>query len=127
MVQGVIELVVLAGAAFVQNMAFTWVSRSRNSGDPSYHRWAALASNSIWFVVNILVVRKVWAAIERDEWWWLAASFVVYVLATSEGSVTMMRVLLKREKGSRRVGAYGDKPAPPESRELKEGTCRARK
>jgi hypothetical protein len=37
----ILDLLLLAVVSFVQTMAFTWVSRSRNSGDPSYHRYAA--------------------------------------------------------------------------------------
>ncbi len=106
--QWVMELALLGAVAFVQNAAFTWVSRSRNSGDPTYHRWAAWCSNGIWFVTNVLVFRYVWAAMERGEWWQLACALVVYVLCTSEGSVTMMRYLLRKETGKRRVGARGD-------------------
>ncbi len=106
--QWVMELALLGVVAFVQNMAFTWVSRSRNSGDPTYHRWAAWCSNGIWFVTNILVFRYVWAAMDRGEWWQLGAALAVYVLCTSEGSVTMMRYLLRKETGRRRVGARGD-------------------
>lgn len=99
------EILLLAAAAFVQNMAFTWVSRSRNSGDPSYHRKAAYFSNGIWFLTNILIWRQVWAAIESGSWLHLAVAGVAYCIATSEGSVLMMRRLLKSEKGKRQVGA----------------------
>ena len=34
---------------YFQNMAFSWSSRSRNSGDPKWHRKAARFSNGIWF------------------------------------------------------------------------------
>ncbi|MCK5641272.1 MAG: hypothetical protein KAJ19_10760, partial [Gammaproteobacteria bacterium] len=90
---------------FVRNMAFTWVSRSRNSGDPSYHRYAAWCSNGIWFVANILIWKQVWTALQTGEWWHLVAAGVAYVIATTEGSVFMMKQLLKTEKGKRRVGA----------------------
>jgi hypothetical protein len=104
-----IEICILAAVAFAQNAVFTAVSRSRNSGDPAYHRRWAYASNGIWFVANVLIWRQVWRAIETGEWWYLAISFAVYVVATSEGSVMMMRRMLRTETGSRRVGAYGDK------------------
>lgn len=100
-----LEIAALGVVAFIQNMAFTWVSRSRNSGDPGYHRYAAWCSNGIWFAANVLIWRQVWSAIETGEWWRLAVAGVVYVIATSEGSVLMMRILLKTEKGKQRVGA----------------------
>jgi hypothetical protein len=100
-----IEIIVLMVVAFVQNMAFTWVSRSRNSGDPSHHRYAAYCSNGIWFITNILIWKQVWNAIESGNMWYLVAAGIAYTIATSEGSVFMMKRLLKTETGKRRVGA----------------------
>lgn len=110
-----LEIALLATVAFVQNMAFTWVSRSRNSGDPNYHRYAAWCSNGIWFATNVLIFRQVWAAVDGGEWWHLLAAGLAYVVATSEGSVLMMRILLKTEKGKRRVAAYDDEQKKPGS------------
>jgi hypothetical protein len=101
----ILNLVLLAIAAFVQNMAFTWVSRSRNSGDPSYHRYAAIASNGIWFVTQVLLVSSLWPALTQGDWWKIAVTAIVYVAATTEGSVLMMKILLKTEVGKRKVGA----------------------
>ena len=100
-----LQLIALFVVAFVQNMAFTWVSRSRNSGDPNYHRWAAVCSNGIWFVTQLLIINQVWPALVNGEWWRIAATGAVYILATTEGSVLMMRILLKKETGKRKVGA----------------------
>ena len=93
--------------AFVQNMAFTWSSRSRASGDPNYHRYAAVLSNGIWFVCQVLIMKQIWTSVQGGNWWAVAAAGVVYTLATTEGSVLMMRILLKKEKGNQRVGSYG--------------------
>lgn len=101
----ILDLLLLAAVAFLQNMAFTAVSRSRNSGDPAYHRWCALASNGVWFVTNILITMKVWEALKTGSWWFVIATGVVYVIATTEGSVLMMRLMLKKESGKRKVGA----------------------
>lgn len=104
----IINLAILAVAAFFQNMAFTAVSRSRNSGDPNYHRWCAYASNSIWFITHFLILKQVWNVLEtglQESWWKLLIIGAVYGLATAEGSVLMMRKLLKIESGKRRVGA----------------------
>lgn len=103
-----VSLLILAIAAFLQNMAFTAVSRSRNSGDPSYHRWCAYASNSIWFVTHFMVLREVWGILDvgiGSAWWRLVVIGVVYGVATAEGSVLMMKRLLKSEKGKRMVGS----------------------
>lgn len=104
-----ISLLVLAVAAFFQNMAFTWVSRSRNSGDPSYHRYAAWASNGVWFITQFFVWKTVWPLLMNDltiaSLGRLLIIAVVYIVSTAEGSVLMMKILLKREAGKRRVGA----------------------
>lgn len=101
-----VHLFLLFVVGFIQNMAFTWVSRSRNSGDPNYHRYAAICSNGIWFITQLLIIDTLWPAITRGEWWRIALAGLVYVVATTEGSVTMMRILLKKETGKRRVGAH---------------------
>lgn len=98
-------LPILGAVAFVQNMAFTWVSRSRNGGDVGYHRYASWASNGVWFSTQILLYGAVWSALTSGEWWKVALTGFVYVLCTTEGSCFMMRVLLKTEKGKRKVGA----------------------
>ncbi len=103
------KLLILALVVFVQNMAFTWSSRSRASGDPDYHRWASIASNGIWFVCQIFILQNVWSSITTGDWVQVAIAGIVYTYATSEGSVLMMKLLLKHEKGTRRVGAYKEK------------------
>lgn len=101
----IVDLALLAVAAFIQNMAFTWSSRSRNSGDPGYHRWAAIASNGVWFVTQLLIINQIWPALTNGDWWRVAVTGLVYVIATTEGSVLMMRKLLKHETGKQKVGA----------------------
>jgi hypothetical protein len=98
-------LLVLFVVGFVQNMAFTWVSRSRNSGDPSYHRKAAVCSNGIWFVTQLFILSTLLPALTAGEWWKVGLTMLVYIVATTEGSVYMMKVLLKKETGKRKVGA----------------------
>ncbi|HUX79509.1 MAG TPA: hypothetical protein VMW10_07205 [Alphaproteobacteria bacterium] len=99
------DLSIMAGAAFVQNMAFTWSSRSRNSGDPAYHRFAAWASNGIYMICYCTVLNQLLPALVNKEWWKVIVTMIVYTLATAEGSVLMMKLLLKKEKGKHRVGA----------------------
>lgn len=101
----ILSLVLLACVAFVQNMAFTWVSRSRNSGDPSYHRYAAWSSNGVWFITTLVIWSQLFTALTHGDWWRVAIAGIVYVAATTEGSVLMMKILLKSETGKRKVGA----------------------
>lgn len=100
-----LDLVILAVVAFIQNMAFTWVSRSRNSGDPSYHRYAAICSNGVWFITQLFILSLLLPALVKGDWWRVLAAAITYIAATTEGSVYMMKVLLKKESGKRRVGA----------------------
>lgn len=100
-----IGLLILAGIAFVQNMAFTLTSRSRNSGDPGYHRLAAWGSNGVWFACYVAVLKQIWEPIMNGQWWYAILAGIVYTVATAEGSVLMMKILLKTEKGKRKVGA----------------------
>jgi hypothetical protein len=100
-----ISLTLLAIAGFLQNMAFTWVSRARNGGDPTYLRIASVCSNGVWFVIQVGLLSTIWPALTQGEWWKIALTGLVYIVATTEGSVYMMRILLKKETGKRRVGA----------------------
>lgn len=107
----------LVVVSFVQNMAFTWTSRSRNSGDPSYHRFAAWSSNGVWFLAQMTVVKIMWEPLMAGEWWKVFIGGIFYVISTTEGSVFMMKLLLGHlnnkyprlsrffiEKGKREVG-----------------------
>jgi hypothetical protein len=100
-----IWLIALIPVAFIQNMMFTLVSRSRNSQDTDYHRYCAWGSNGVWFICQIMIVKNIWTAINAGQWWYAILAGVVYSLATTEGSVLMMKRLIKSESGKRRVGA----------------------
>jgi vacuolar-type H+-ATPase subunit I/STV1 len=102
-----ITLGLLAIVSFVQNMFFTLVSRSRNSGDPGYHRYCAWGSNGVWFICQVMIVKNVWAAINEGNWLLAGLAGLVYAIFTTEGSVLMMKRLLKAETGKRKVGATG--------------------
>ena len=98
-------LLALAPVAFIQNMFFTLVSRSRNSQDTDYHRYCAWGSNGVWFICQVMIVKNIWTAIMAGQWWYAIMAGIVYSLATTEGSVLMMKRLIATEKGKRRVGA----------------------
>ena len=105
----------LMAVSFIQNMAFTWSSRSRNSGDPNYHRFAAWASNGIWYFCQVALVGLVWQPVMEGDWGKVIVGGVVYILSTTEGSVFMMKLLLGKvkvkwlkwlvEKDKRQVGS----------------------
>lgn len=106
-----IILILMAIVSFFQNMAFTAVSRSRNSGDPNYHRYCAWGSNGIWFACQMFIWSQIMPIIMTPIKTWsflaiikLIMTIIVYTLTTAEGSVYMMKILLKKEKGKRKVG-----------------------
>lgn len=113
------QMALLAVVAFIQNMAFTWTSRSRNSGDPDYHRYAAWGSNGVWFLAQLFIFSWLWKPwMENGELWKALVGGLIYIAATTEGSVFMMKVLLGHikskwtrwfvEKDKRKVGSDGN-------------------
>jgi hypothetical protein len=53
----------------------------------------------------MFIIKSVWDSISSGNYWYVLAAGVIYTLCTAEGSVTMMKYLIKNEKGKRRVGA----------------------
>jgi putative flippase GtrA len=112
----ILLLLALAAISFIQNMAFTFTSRSRNSGDPQYHRYASWGSNGIWLLNQIFLVKIVWEPVMDGNWIQVIAAGIVYIIFTTEGSVAMMKIMLGivnvpflskwfTEKGDRKVGS----------------------
>jgi len=100
------DLVYLAIVGFIQNMAFTWSSRSRNSGNPLNHFFVANLSNGIWFICNFfLILPRMLEVINNDDLMGKVVIMSVYIVSTSLGSAVMMKILLKTEKGKNKVGA----------------------
>ena len=116
-------LVALTCVSFIQNMFFTWVSRSRQGGDPEYHRFAAWGSNGVWLLTQGFIAANVYTPIsvmvkegvDSNSVLKIFLTFVIYALATTEGSVTMMKMNLGKyklpkflgfleESGKRQVG-----------------------
>lgn len=88
----------------LQNAAFTWVSRARNSGSLAYHGIASVFSNGIWFVSNLFLIGMV--ARTDLPMLTLLAMFATYVSGTVTGSMLMHFVSMRwLEKGKRKVGA----------------------
>lgn len=82
------QIVTILALAYVQNISFTLVSRSRNRGNKQYHVMTAIFSNSIWF----LTFRELVTA----EMNWIL--FIPYVLGTVAGSVSGMGISMWIEK-----------------------------
>jgi hypothetical protein len=74
--------------AFIQNVSFSMVSRSRNRDNMTYHIIAAVFSNTLW----LLTVRELVLA---DMSIWLS---IPYTIGTVTGSVFGVKISMKIEK-----------------------------
>ena len=92
MIYAIVKILVLA---FIQNISFSIVSRSRTRDNKRYHLIASLFSNSIWF----LTFREL---IMGDMNYVL---FIPYVVGTMIGSTCGMTISMKIEKW---LGATAD-------------------
>ena len=93
--------------AFVQNVSFSIVSRSRNRDNMKYHLIASLFSNSLWFLTFRELVRA-------DMTLWL---FPAYCFGTMLGSVLGAKI-------SMRIEAWLGATADPKKPSLKEEDVR---
>ncbi len=99
--------VLWAGLLVLQNAAFTWVSRARNSGSDWYHATAAVFSNGIWFAAMFITFDMYEEIAASGDVRLALVIGGVYIVATVIGSVFMGKFLRRYvEKGSRRVGHY---------------------
>lgn len=95
----ILTLITLAVVGFVQNMAFTAVSRSRNGGDVWHHFRIAILSNSIWFICNFFVLfGTMLKSITEGTTGKSIIVLLVYAIATALGSVVMMKMNLGQVK-----------------------------
>lgn len=89
------KIVTILVLAFVQNVSFSIVSRSRNRNNIKYHLTAACFSNGIWFLTFRQLVRS-------DMNFVL---FLPYMIGTVAGSICGVRVSMWIE---RLLGASAD-------------------
>jgi hypothetical protein len=90
-----------------QNFAFTFVSRARNSASLMRHAVAAVCSNGIWFINQLLIFSVLYEAITGKLGWKMTVfAAVYYTVFTMSGSLYAHWWSLKTEKGKARVGAY---------------------
>lgn len=83
-----IKILTLMGLAFIQNIAFSLVSRSRNRDNINYHIVAAIFSNGVWFLTFKLLVTN-----NMDY-----ILFIPYCIGTVLGSVFGVKISMKIEK-----------------------------
>ena len=53
-----LEIFLLMGAAFIQNISFTMVSRARNRDSKVYHSICSVFSNGLWFLTMGIIIRS---------------------------------------------------------------------
>ena len=81
--------------AYIQNVSFSIVSRSRNRNNIKYHLVASVFSNGIWFLtMRELVTANMTLLL-----------FIPYTIGTVAGSITGVWLSMKIEKV---LGAYSD-------------------
>ena len=79
---------------FVQNIAFTFVSRGRNSGSLPYHLIASVFSNGIYAALLMFSIDMVAGAKQSP-----ATFLAVYTLSTMPGSIFAHWLAMRVEKG----------------------------
>ncbi len=90
----------------LQNASFTLVSRARNSGSLGYHALAAVGSNGIWFLSQLILFDNMLTIIREANWSLGVLTALFYTMCTIIGSVGMHWLAIKKiETGARRVGA----------------------
>ena len=95
-----------AALLILQNAAFTFVSRARNSGSYGLHIVAAFASNGVWMATQFISLAVMIDIIKSGTLGEKVAIGVFYCIFTVIGSVTMHWVgKTFIEKGNRKVGA----------------------
>lgn len=95
-----------AGFLLLQNAAFTFVSRARNSGSYTLHAAAALCSNGVWFAAQFVSLGIIIELIKSGTWTQKVGAAAFYTAFTVAGSVAMHWVGVNYiEKGKRKVGA----------------------
>lgn len=98
--------IVWAFFLILQNAAFTFVSRARNSGSYLLHIVAALCSNGMWIVGQFVSLGLIIDTIQHGQFMDKVWVISFYTLFTVIGSVTMHWVGKNFiEKGKRKVGA----------------------
>lgn len=90
-----IASLIILGLAFVQNISFSLVSRSRNRNNMKFHIIASGLSNTIWFITFRELILS-------DMSLWLLPS---YMVGTITGSVLGVRISMRIEKW---LGATSD-------------------
>lgn len=100
------QLVAWALFLVVQNAAFTFVSRARNSGSYALHAISAVCSNGVWITAQFVSLGLILDTIKTGTWGQRLFVGAFYTTFTVIGSVAMHWVgVTYIERGKRKVGA----------------------
>lgn len=95
-----------AHVLLVQNWAFTYVSRARNSASLSRHLKAGFFSNGVWFASQVIIVSKLFDYVQGKYGLNMAIfTGLYYTLFTLTGSIMAHAQSLRTERGKTAVGA----------------------
>jgi hypothetical protein len=98
--------VIWAIILMVQNFAFTFVSRARNSGSIQRHMFASIFSNGVWFVSQMIIFQKLFKLMMGEQGWAMGVfTAFFYTTFTMAGSLLAHYHALRTEKGKTAVGA----------------------
>jgi hypothetical protein len=90
----------------LQNFAFTFVSRARNSGSLARHMIAGIFSNGVWFISQIIIFGQLYAIMTGKYGITKAIlTSIFYTVFTLIGSLLAHYYSLKSEKGKSAGGA----------------------
>lgn len=91
---------------FLQNAAFTFVSRARNSASYSLHAIAAVCSNGVWIAGQFVSLSIIIDVIKDGSWaekFWVCTFYTVNTVAGAVFMHWFGKTYI--EKGKRKVGA----------------------
>lgn len=89
----------------LQNASFTLVSRARNSGSLTFHAIAAVGSNGVFILTQLVALDKLMTVLKHPTPLSVLGIFAFYTSFTVLGSVMMHYISMKYiEKGKRKVG-----------------------
>lgn len=95
-----------AAMLLLQNASFTLVSRARNSSSILFHAAAAVGSNGVFILTQLVALDKLMNVLKNPTPKSVSIIFLFYTFFTVLGSITMHHVSMKYlEKGKRKVGS----------------------
>lgn len=89
-----------AALLLAQNYTFTYVSRARNGENLREHLKAALMSNGVWFLQQIVGVVQIVTFYRNGQYVALTFAGAWYTIWTVIGSLTAHYILVQKKRGN---------------------------